>query len=176
MLILFSFSIHSSAVVKIRKNKVELDTCGIIYKCLENKHEPLSAQKIIHINDGNEKNTEKACIDHPHSHGCTSVFVLVSICLEPCVFLSVALSRIHYITHSKTVFFYLPALPQWVRMINDTQMDSGEKLRWECKAMGRPRPTYRWLRNGLPLMSQVPIVPWNTLLLTSHCTMKHQNI
>lgn len=57
-------------------------------------------------------------------------------------------------------------------MINDTQMDSGEKLRWECKAMGRPRPTYRWLRNGLPLMSQVPIKPWNTLLLTS---MKHQN-
>eukprot|EP00066_Takifugu_rubripes_P004963 XP_003968701.1 PREDICTED: contactin-5 [Takifugu rubripes] len=45
-------------------------------------------------------------------------------------------------------------LPQWVRMINDTQMDSGEKLRWECKATGRPRPTYRWLRNGLPLTSQ----------------------
>uniref|UniRef100_A0A8C5H1Y1 Contactin-5 n=1 Tax=Gouania willdenowi TaxID=441366 RepID=A0A8C5H1Y1_GOUWI len=45
-------------------------------------------------------------------------------------------------------------LPQWVRMINDTQMDSGEKLQWECKAMGRPRPTYRWLRNGLPLTSQ----------------------
>ncbi|XP_034095686.1 contactin-5 isoform X5 [Gymnodraco acuticeps] len=45
-------------------------------------------------------------------------------------------------------------LPQWVRMINDTQMDSGEKLQWECKAMGRPRPTYHWLRNGLPLTSQ----------------------
>uniref|UniRef100_A0A671XXX6 Contactin-5 n=1 Tax=Sparus aurata TaxID=8175 RepID=A0A671XXX6_SPAAU len=45
-------------------------------------------------------------------------------------------------------------LPQWVRMINDTQMDSGEKLQWECKATGRPRPTYRWLRNGLPLTSQ----------------------
>uniref|UniRef100_A0A669D373 Contactin-5 n=1 Tax=Oreochromis niloticus TaxID=8128 RepID=A0A669D373_ORENI len=45
-------------------------------------------------------------------------------------------------------------LPQWVRMINDTQMDSGEKLQWECKAIGRPRPTYRWLRNGLPLTSQ----------------------
>lgn len=41
-------------------------------------------------------------------------------------------------------------------MINDTQMDSGEKLQWECKATGRPRPTYRWLRNGLPLTSQVP--------------------
>uniref|UniRef100_A0A3Q3QIM7 Contactin-5 n=1 Tax=Monopterus albus TaxID=43700 RepID=A0A3Q3QIM7_MONAL len=45
-------------------------------------------------------------------------------------------------------------LPQWVRMINDTQMDSGEKLQWECKATGRPRPTYHWLRNGLPLTSQ----------------------
>uniref|UniRef100_A0A8C6S4A8 Contactin-5 n=1 Tax=Neogobius melanostomus TaxID=47308 RepID=A0A8C6S4A8_9GOBI len=39
-------------------------------------------------------------------------------------------------------------------MINDTQMDSGEKLQWECKATGRPRPTYRWLLNGLPLTSQ----------------------
>ncbi|XP_057684850.1 contactin-5-like [Corythoichthys intestinalis] len=45
-------------------------------------------------------------------------------------------------------------LPQWVRMINDTQLDSGENLQWECKATGRPRPTYRWLRNGLPLTSQ----------------------
>nr|XP_057935829.1 contactin-5 isoform X2 [Doryrhamphus excisus] len=45
-------------------------------------------------------------------------------------------------------------LPQWVRMINDTHMDSGEKLQWECKATGRPRPTYRWLRNGVPLTSQ----------------------
>uniref|UniRef100_A0A7N5ZT33 Contactin-5 n=1 Tax=Anabas testudineus TaxID=64144 RepID=A0A7N5ZT33_ANATE len=35
-----------------------------------------------------------------------------------------------------------------------TPMDSGEKLQWECKATGRPRPTYRWLRNGLPLTSQ----------------------
>uniref|UniRef100_A0AAX7TM21 Contactin-5 n=1 Tax=Astatotilapia calliptera TaxID=8154 RepID=A0AAX7TM21_ASTCA len=47
----------------------------------------------------------------------------------------------------RNLFFYLQALPQWVRMINDTQMDSGEKLQWECKAIGRPRPTYRWLRN-----------------------------
>ncbi|KAM9821095.1 contactin-5 [Neosynchiropus ocellatus] len=46
------------------------------------------------------------------------------------------------------------ALPQWVRMINDTRLDSGEKLLWECRATGRPRPTYRWLRNGSPLTSQ----------------------
>uniref|UniRef100_A0A674NRD4 Contactin-5 n=1 Tax=Takifugu rubripes TaxID=31033 RepID=A0A674NRD4_TAKRU len=50
-------------------------------------------------------------------------------------------------------------LPQWVRMINDTQMDSGEKLRWECKATGRPRPTYRWLRNGFAAnrLGNVPV-------------------
>uniref|UniRef100_A0A7N6ATF7 Contactin-5 n=1 Tax=Anabas testudineus TaxID=64144 RepID=A0A7N6ATF7_ANATE len=57
-------------------------------------------------------------------------------------------------------------LPQWVRMINDTQMDSGEKLQWECKATGRPRPTYRWLRNGLPLTSQVP-----SLLHSTYCLL-----
>lgn len=65
-----------------------------------------------------------------------------------------------YISYSSIFFFFLyhAALPQWVRMINDTQMDSGEKLQWECKAIGRPRPTYRWLRNGLPLTSQVPSI------------------
>uniref|UniRef100_A0A8C1YTA8 Contactin-5 n=1 Tax=Cyprinus carpio TaxID=7962 RepID=A0A8C1YTA8_CYPCA len=46
------------------------------------------------------------------------------------------------------------ALPQWISMINDTQLDSGEQLHWECRATGKPRPTYRWLRNGEPLNSQ----------------------
>nr|XP_015197270.1 PREDICTED: contactin-5 isoform X3 [Lepisosteus oculatus] len=44
--------------------------------------------------------------------------------------------------------------PQWIRMINDTQLDSGEQLQWECKATGKPRPTYRWLHNGIPLSIQ----------------------
>uniref|UniRef100_A0AAY4E4G7 Contactin-5 n=1 Tax=Denticeps clupeoides TaxID=299321 RepID=A0AAY4E4G7_9TELE len=44
--------------------------------------------------------------------------------------------------------------PQWISMINDTQLDSGEQLRWECKATGKPRPSYRWLRNGAPLSPQ----------------------
>lgn len=69
-----------------------------------------------------------------------------------CVFKDIFLIRLFFF------FLYHAALPQWVRMINDTQMDSGEKLQWECKAIGRPRPTYRWLRNGLPLTSQVPSI------------------
>ncbi|XP_057203786.1 contactin-5 isoform X3 [Triplophysa rosa] len=45
-------------------------------------------------------------------------------------------------------------LPQWISMINDTQLDSGEQLRWECRAAGKPRPTYRWMRNGELLSPQ----------------------
>ncbi|XP_066541265.1 contactin-5 isoform X2 [Hoplias malabaricus] len=45
-------------------------------------------------------------------------------------------------------------MPQWVSMINDSQLDSGEQLQWECRATGKPRPTYRWLRNGEPLTPQ----------------------
>uniref|UniRef100_A0A6Q2ZIA4 Contactin-5 n=1 Tax=Esox lucius TaxID=8010 RepID=A0A6Q2ZIA4_ESOLU len=45
-------------------------------------------------------------------------------------------------------------LPQWSSRINDTQLDSGEQLQWECRATGRPRPSYRWLRNGQPITQQ----------------------
>ncbi|KAI1903786.1 hypothetical protein AGOR_G00030800 [Albula goreensis] len=44
--------------------------------------------------------------------------------------------------------------PQWISMINDTHLDSGDHLQWECKATGKPRPTYRWLRNSAPLLPQ----------------------
>ncbi|XP_067101932.1 contactin-5 [Osmerus mordax] len=44
--------------------------------------------------------------------------------------------------------------PQWISMINDTQLDSGDRLQWECKATGKPRPAYRWLRNGFPVTPQ----------------------
>lgn len=48
------------------------------------------------------------------------------------------------------------AYPHWLERLNDTQLDSGSPLRWECKATGKPPPTYRWLRNGAPLQLQVP--------------------
>lgn len=107
---------------------------------------------------------------HPHSH--LIIYILtVYYCIYLCLYFTCFTCALNHacafqwLFQGYTIllilkhFFYLPALPQWVRMINDTQMDSGEKLRWECKAMGRPRPTYRWLRNGLPLTSQVPISP-----------------
>ncbi|KAL6089793.1 hypothetical protein STEG23_010808, partial [Scotinomys teguina] len=44
--------------------------------------------------------------------------------------------------------------PHWVQKLNDTQLDSGSPLQWECRATGKPRPTYRWLKNGAPLWPQ----------------------
>ncbi|XP_032708623.1 contactin-5 isoform X1 [Lontra canadensis] len=55
--------------------------------------------------------------------------------------------------------------PHWVEKLNDTQLDSGSPLRWECKATGKPRPTYRWLKNGVPLLPQNRIDMVNGLLV-----------
>ncbi|KAM9441662.1 contactin-5-like [Salvelinus alpinus] len=49
--------------------------------------------------------------------------------------------------------------PQWISTINDSQLDSGDQLHWECKATGKPRPTYRWLRNGEPFTPQGTLDP-----------------
>ncbi|XP_029458249.1 contactin-5 isoform X2 [Rhinatrema bivittatum] len=55
--------------------------------------------------------------------------------------------------------------PHWVEKINDTQLDSGEQLRWECKASGKPRPTHRWLKNGVPLLQQSRVEMVNGVLM-----------
>uniref|UniRef100_H3ALI7 Contactin-5 n=1 Tax=Latimeria chalumnae TaxID=7897 RepID=H3ALI7_LATCH len=55
--------------------------------------------------------------------------------------------------------------PHWLQKINDTQLDSGEQLRWECRATGKPRPTYRWLKNGIPLSPQSRIEILNGVLI-----------
>ncbi|XP_003253076.1 contactin-5 [Nomascus leucogenys] len=55
--------------------------------------------------------------------------------------------------------------PHWVEKLNDTQLDSGSPLRWECKATGKPRPTYRWLKNGVPLSPQSRVEMVNGVLM-----------
>lgn len=47
------------------------------------------------------------------------------------------------------------AQPSWIQKINDVHVAIEENVFWECKASGRPRPTYRWLKNGEPLSTQV---------------------
>ncbi|VFV38103.1 contactin-4 isoform 1 [Lynx pardinus] len=46
------------------------------------------------------------------------------------------------------------AQPNWIQEINDTHVAIEENVFWECKANGRPKPTYRWLKNGEPLLTR----------------------
>ncbi|XP_078466780.1 contactin-4-like isoform X1 [Lampetra fluviatilis] len=46
------------------------------------------------------------------------------------------------------------APPHWIQPISNVEQGIGDKLSWDCKAGGKPPPTYRWLRNGAPLPSE----------------------
>ncbi|XP_016313464.1 contactin-3-like [Sinocyclocheilus anshuiensis] len=40
------------------------------------------------------------------------------------------------------------AKPQWVQTMRDNALSIEERLFWECKANGKPKPSYSWLKNG----------------------------
>uniref|UniRef100_A0A8C6LB28 Contactin 3b n=1 Tax=Nothobranchius furzeri TaxID=105023 RepID=A0A8C6LB28_NOTFU len=44
------------------------------------------------------------------------------------------------------------AKPQWFQTVADTAKSIEENLFWECKASGKPKPSYSWLKNGEQLM------------------------
>nr|XP_033781751.1 contactin-4-like [Geotrypetes seraphini] len=46
------------------------------------------------------------------------------------------------------------ALPSWIQKINDAHIAIEENIFWECKATGRPKPSYHWLKNGEHLEAQ----------------------
>lgn len=47
------------------------------------------------------------------------------------------------------------AKPQWIQTMKDTALAIEERLYWECRANGKPKPSYSWLKNGQQLLSEV---------------------
>uniref|UniRef100_A0A7N6F6J1 Contactin 3a, tandem duplicate 2 n=1 Tax=Anabas testudineus TaxID=64144 RepID=A0A7N6F6J1_ANATE len=46
------------------------------------------------------------------------------------------------------------AKPQWIQTMKDTALAIEERLYWECRANGKPKPSYTWLKNGQQLLSE----------------------
>uniref|UniRef100_A0A672Z6C0 Contactin-3-like n=1 Tax=Sphaeramia orbicularis TaxID=375764 RepID=A0A672Z6C0_9TELE len=46
------------------------------------------------------------------------------------------------------------AKPQWIQTMKDTALAIEERLYWECRANGKPKPSYTWLKNGQQLVSE----------------------
>ncbi|XP_057701975.1 contactin-3 isoform X2 [Corythoichthys intestinalis] len=46
------------------------------------------------------------------------------------------------------------AKPHWFQTMADTVLSIHQKLFWECKANGKPKPSYSWLRNGEHLITE----------------------
>uniref|UniRef100_A0A7N9CNU0 Contactin 3 n=1 Tax=Macaca fascicularis TaxID=9541 RepID=A0A7N9CNU0_MACFA len=44
------------------------------------------------------------------------------------------------------------AKPHWVQLIKDVETAVEDSLYWECRASGKPKPSYRWLKNGAALV------------------------
>ena len=51
------------------------------------------------------------------------------------------------------------AKPQWIQAVKDTALAIEERLYWECRANGKPKPSYTWLKNGQQLLSEVNYSP-----------------
>ncbi|XP_063071350.1 contactin-3 [Engraulis encrasicolus] len=46
------------------------------------------------------------------------------------------------------------AKPHWLQTMKDVALSIEENLAWECKANGRPKPSYSWLKNGEMMASE----------------------
>lgn len=42
-----------------------------------------------------------------------------------------------------------------MQAMKDTALAIEERLYWECRANGKPKPSYTWLKNGQQLLSEV---------------------
>ncbi|XP_047707014.1 contactin-3 isoform X2 [Prionailurus viverrinus] len=60
------------------------------------------------------------------------------------------------------------AKPHWVQLIRDVEIAVEDSLFWECRASGKPKPSYRWLKNGEALVLEERIQIENGALTISN--------
>ncbi|XP_036905816.1 contactin-3-like [Sturnira hondurensis] len=63
------------------------------------------------------------------------------------------------------------AKPHWVQLIQHVEAAVQDALRWECRASGKPRPSYRWLKNGEALVLEERIQIENGALTIANLTV-----
>ncbi|KAG7326669.1 hypothetical protein KOW79_010070 [Hemibagrus wyckioides] len=63
------------------------------------------------------------------------------------------------------------AKPHWLQTMTATALSIEENLFWECKANGKPKPSYSWLKNGETLMSEGRVLMENGALTISSLTL-----
>ncbi|XP_027440819.1 contactin-3 isoform X4 [Zalophus californianus] len=60
------------------------------------------------------------------------------------------------------------AKPHWIQLIKDVEIAVEDSLFWECRASGKPKPSYRWLKNGEALVLEERIQIENGALTISN--------
>ncbi|NXG05993.1 CNTN3 protein, partial [Sakesphorus luctuosus] len=63
------------------------------------------------------------------------------------------------------------AKPHWIQTIQDTEVAVEDTLFWDCRAGGKPKPSYRWLKNGEQLSAEGRIQIENGALTISNLNL-----
>ncbi|CAG5132278.1 unnamed protein product, partial [Candidula unifasciata] len=82
-------------------------------------------------------------------------------------------------TANRTVFISLLAPPSFPFPLQNQHVDADSKLTWICNAIGVPRPTYTWYKNGVALFSNAADGLWinrNILTIDKVNAAKHNGM
>ncbi|NXX85085.1 CNTN6 protein, partial [Urocolius indicus] len=71
---------------------------------------------------------------------------------------------------------FVYALPEWDKKIQNAFLSLYDSLFWECKAKGKPSPSYNWLKNGQPLMTEERIQIKNGTLIIPMLNMSDSGL
>lgn len=71
------------------------------------------------------------------------------------------------------LLIYIPsaAKPHWIQTIKDVEVAVEDTLYWDCRASGKPKPSYRWLKNGDQLSIEVTFSFENMMLCKVNNTL-----